>query len=156
MEDIPAWKPFFENASYLHYLMANPPADSLQFATEWIYRQLGRYKENGFGHLGVCLHSGEFIGMSGLIPRYYTNGWHIELGYSFLPKYWGQGYAAEACAALLAFAKQQNHGLEVMSMIHPDNEASIKLALKNGMKHTEMLFYQDMDVKLFVHPSITF
>lgn len=154
--DVPFWKPFFEDAPYIKYLVANPNIDAYTFASDWVNRQIKRYTENGFGHLAVCLKTGEFIGMSGLIPRYYHGAWHMELAYSFLPQYWGKGYASEACATLLDFAEQQNQGLEVMSMIHPDNEPSIQLAFRNGMKYSAMLTYEEMEVKLFVHPQITF
>ena len=58
---------------------------------------------------------------------------HFELGYTFGKEYWGRGYASEASAAVRDWALQ-NVSDTLISLIHPDNIASIKVALKNGMR----------------------
>lgn len=69
----------------------------------------------------------------GRIGCHYPDGWPgFEVGWALARQYWGRGYAFEgACAALNhAFtALAQEH---VISLIHPANERSIRLAERLG------------------------
>ena len=57
-----------------------------------------------------------------------------EIGYIFNNKYWGKGYAIEAARACVDLAFNQ-YGLDrVYATIRPENEPSVKLALKLGMR----------------------
>src|SRR6187549_3783400 len=62
------------------------------------------YAKNGFGLYRVSLkESGEAIGMCGLIKRDTLPD--VDIGYAFLPRYWGNGYALEAAEATMAYAR---------------------------------------------------
>ncbi|MBY0443689.1 MAG: GNAT family N-acetyltransferase, partial [Burkholderiales bacterium] len=45
------------------------------------------------------------IGLCGLLKRDYLED--ADLGYAFLPQYWGQGFAHEAASAVVKYAKDE-------------------------------------------------
>lgn len=106
-------------------------------------------KQNGFSLMTVSLHSGEQIGMCGLLKR--DNLAHPDIGYAFLSKYYRQGYAHEACLAVL------NHFSKIrplLAITDEGNEASKQLLIKLGfsLQATSTLEYTD-NVCQFLLPS---
>ncbi len=74
--------------------------------------------------------SGKFIGRAGI---YYPEGWPgIEIGWMLKRDYWGKGYAFECAQKALSIAFEEMKIDKVISIIHPKNTASIKLAKKLG------------------------
>lgn len=57
-----------------------------------------------------------------------------ELGYVFDPEFGGQGYATEACAAMLALAFDELGLHRVVARIDARNDASARLAARLGMR----------------------
>ncbi|WP_037860363.1 GNAT family N-acetyltransferase [Streptomyces sp. NRRL S-340] len=55
-----------------------------------------------------------------------------ELGYLFLPRAWGRGYAAEACAAALGWFAEVLPGEPVVLCTQTANDRSMRLAAKLG------------------------
>jgi RimJ/RimL family protein N-acetyltransferase len=64
-------------------------------------------------------------------------GGEISLGYMFLPKAWGHGYAAEACAAVLGWFAEALPGEPVTLCTQTANERSLRLAAKLGFTEVE-------------------
>ncbi|MEU3661890.1 GNAT family N-acetyltransferase [Streptomyces sp. NPDC032940] len=60
-----------------------------------------------------------------------------DLGYLFLPRAWGHGYAAEACAAALAWFDGARPGEPVVLATQTANLASMRLAAKLGFTEVE-------------------
>jgi RimJ/RimL family protein N-acetyltransferase len=60
-----------------------------------------------------------------------------ELGYLFLPHAWGCGYAAEACAAALAWVADALPGTRVVLRTQTANNRSMRLAAKLGFTEVE-------------------
>ncbi len=87
--------------------------------------------------LGVELAaSGRLVGDVVLFFRSAVNAGG-EIGYVFHPDVAGQGYAAEACAAVLDLAFAQTGGLglrRVVARMDARNEASARLASRLGMR----------------------
>lgn len=107
------------------------------------------YREHGFGLFAVVLAENGFpIGICGLIKR--PTLAHVDLGYAFLPQYWGKGYAFEAAAASLELGKTL--GIErIVAIVSPHNQASKALLSKLGMKFETQLQLtpNDAPVELF-------
>lgn len=107
------------------------------------------YREHGFGLFAVMLAENGFpIGICGLIKR--PTLAHVDLGYAFLPQYWGKGYAFEAAAASLELGKTL--GIErIVAIVSPHNQASKALLSKLGMKFETQLQLtpNDAPVELF-------
>jgi [ribosomal protein S5]-alanine N-acetyltransferase len=79
---------------------------------------------------------GTFIGRVevGTVPEQPGNVW--ELGYFIHPSQQGKGYATEAAQEALRFAFEELQVDTVLSSHHDWNEASGKVLMKIGMKHT--------------------
>ena len=98
---------------------------------EFIQKQ---YKENGVGRLAVIEKStNTLIGWSGL--KYLTseiNGMKnvYELGYRFLPEYWGKGYATETARAALNYAFNEIKTDVVYAMAVTENAGSNRVLRK--------------------------
>ena len=60
-----------------------------------------------------------------------------ELGYMFLPRAWGRGYAAEACAAVLDWFDGACPGEPVVLCTQTANDRSMRLAAKLGFAEVE-------------------
>ncbi|MEU5346171.1 GNAT family N-acetyltransferase [Streptomyces sp. NPDC020766] len=60
-----------------------------------------------------------------------------ELGYLFLPRAWGYGYAAEACAAALGWFADALPGEPVVLATQTANVRSMRLAAKLGFTEAE-------------------
>ena len=61
----------------------------------------------------------------------------VELGYLFLPKVWGFGYAAEACEAALDWLDNALPGEPVVLYTQTANARSMRLAAKLGFTEVE-------------------
>lgn len=74
--------------------------------------------------------SGELVGRAGL---YYPPDWPaLEVGWTVAREHWGKGYAPEAGRAAAAWAAEQLGLRHIVSLIHPSNERSIRVAEKLG------------------------
>jgi RimJ/RimL family protein N-acetyltransferase len=66
------------------------------------------------------------------VGRVIEDEWEVELGYHFARRHWGNGYATEAVAACLEFARKR--GIDrVVALILPENDRSIRVAERVGM-----------------------
>ncbi|MFF3666393.1 GNAT family N-acetyltransferase [Microtetraspora malaysiensis] len=78
-----------------------------------------------------------------------------DLGYLFLPKSWGQGYAAEACAAALDWFDGALPGEPVMLTTQSANVGSMRLAAKLGFTEVERFQAWDAEQWLGLRPPAT-
>lgn len=103
------------NAEVHKYLGENPikTKDKAAEAIRFIRQQ---YKDRGIGRWAVIeKSSGDFIGWSGLKLNVENEALNnqvnfYDIGYRFIPKYWGKGYATESALAALKY------GFEVMNL----------------------------------------
>lgn len=90
------------------------------------------YAAHGFGLYRVSLRStGEPIGICGLLQRDTLPD--PDIGYALLPAHRGKGYAAEAAAATLTFARETLGITRILAIVSPENAASIRVLEKIGM-----------------------
>ena len=61
-------------------------------------------------------------------------GGETDLGYLFLPEYWGNGYATEACEAVLRWFSTVAPGEPVYLSTQTGNKASLRVAAKLGFR----------------------
>jgi RimJ/RimL family protein N-acetyltransferase len=98
--------------------------------------QIGHWALNGFGMWIIEeRETGEFLGRAGL---YEEHGWPgIEVAWTVRRDRWGEGIATEGGAAALEYAFTELGRDRVISIIHPENAASIRVAEKLGLTLSE-------------------
>jgi ribosomal-protein-alanine N-acetyltransferase len=150
LDDVVEWSEFFLNNPNLPFLGRGFSTDPMEASKEWIVRQLDRYAEWGCGHLAVIeKESGKLIGMCGLLAREIEGENEYEVAYSLKPAYWKRGYGTEMARQLKRFGEENKLAPRFVSMIHPDNIGSIKVAQNNGMNLLFKSTYMEMDVLVF-------
>jgi RimJ/RimL family protein N-acetyltransferase len=92
---------------------------------------LGHWELRGYGMWAVEeKQSGALIGRIGF---WQPEGWpDFELGWTLGREWWGKGYATEGARAALSFAFEDLDREHVVSLIHPENRASIRVAERLG------------------------
>ena len=101
---------------------------------EWIARNLRRYARDGHGLWAMVLkESGDLIGDCGLTVQPVDTTDEIEIGYHIRRDYWGQGLATEAACACRDYGFARLPVDHIISIIHPENLPSRRVAEKNGM-----------------------
>lgn len=92
----------------------------------------GHWVLRGYGNWVVERKSdGVVIGRVGL---WNPEGWFgVEVGWKLARHAWGQGYATEAATAAITWAFDQLDYDRLISVINPDNAASIRVAERLGM-----------------------
>jgi RimJ/RimL family protein N-acetyltransferase len=91
------------------------------------------YERFGFGLYLVELKETRVpIGMCGLLKRDTLPD--ADVGFAFLPDYWSQGYAFEAASGVMSYGREVLGLRRIVAITSLDNEASIKLLEKIGLK----------------------
>ena len=108
------------------------------------------YQKNGFGvYLTALKENDTPVGMCGLIKR--DGLLDVDIGYAFLPAYWGKGYASEAAEATMVYGKMKL-GLErIVGITAVTNQGSINVLQKIGLKFERMIILpgEDEEIMLF-------
>ena len=93
------------------------------------------YERHGFGlYLVVVKETGE-----------------VDIGFAFLPKHWGKGYAVESAAAVKVFAWDVARLSRLVAITSPENWPSIRVLEKVGLVFEKMvrLSPEGEELKLF-------
>ncbi len=77
-----------------------------------------------------------------------------DLGYLFLPRAWGSGYAAEACTAALGWLDTVLPGEPVVLATQTANSASMRLAARLGFTEVERFVAWDAEQWLGLRPPV--
>ena len=111
---------------------------------------MASYERVGYGPYLVKLKQTEVpIGMCGLLKRDTLPD--ADVGFAFLPEYWSQGYAAEAATAVMNYGREVLGLQRIVAITSPDNNASIKLLEKIGLKFEGLIKLSEdqAEVRLF-------
>lgn len=104
----------------------------------WILRNQNRYANDGFGLWAVELkETGKLIGDCGITMQNIHGSLVPEIGYHINQKHQNQGYATEAAAACMKYAFEELGFPKIYSYMKYTNEASARVAVKNGMQFVE-------------------
>ncbi len=108
------------------------------------------YSRLGFGlYLVELKEDGSSIGICGLIKRDSLED--VDIGFAFLPKYWGKGYAYEAASAVMEYGKRALGLRRIVAITSTENYVSGKLLERLGFNFERMvkLSNDGAEVKLF-------
>jgi RimJ/RimL family protein N-acetyltransferase len=115
--------------------VGNSPLASREATREMMKANALRdYEVHGFGRFAVVWkESGAVIGFCGV--KHLDEIDENELGYRYLPEFWGRGLAKESCRAVIAHARETLRLPRLISVIHPENEGSKNVVRKLGFIH---------------------
>ncbi|WP_233079199.1 GNAT family N-acetyltransferase [Rheinheimera soli] len=102
---------------------------------------IASYAQHGYGMWLVENQQGQAIGLCGLIKRDFLA--ETDLGYAYLPEFFGLGYAYEAAVAVLAYAAEQTALNTVVAIVSPANLASKALLKKLGFDQAGQVLVPD-------------
>jgi len=102
---------------------------------------VGHWHLRGYGHWAVEEKAtGRLVGRIGFLN---PEGWPaFEIGWTLARESWGRGYATEGARRALEYAFTELERDHVISLIAPENQASIKVAERLGERlesETELL-----------------
>jgi len=131
---------FFELDSdpEVHRFLGNHTVKSKEECTAVIKYVRQQYVDFGIGRWAVIeKQSGSFIGWAGI--KFVTeevNGHknYYDLGYRFIRKYWGKGFATESALASFNYATEVLSLIQLYAATHKQNFASQKVLTKLGFQ----------------------
>lgn len=98
------------------------------------------YAKYGYGRFAVVhKKDNKIIGFSGI--KYLPEIDATDLGYRFLPEYWGKGIATETSIAILKYAFEVHNLKEVIAFVETENPASSAVLKKLGFELTKLAPY---------------
>lgn len=90
-----------------------------------------QWQTHKMGRFSVTLKDGTYLGWCGL--KYHPETDEVDLGYRFMKKYWGKGYATESSRSCLDYGFKTLGLKRIIAKAMPDNKDSIKVMIKLGM-----------------------
>jgi RimJ/RimL family protein N-acetyltransferase len=95
------------------------------------------YSDHGYGPFRMALaDSDEPIGICGLFRREGLDD--PDIGFATLPEFCGRGFAFEAACAVIDHARDELGLLRLIAIVSPENEASVGLIRKLGLRFERM------------------
>lgn len=116
-----------------------PPTTEKGESARMLENIINQYQNNGTGRLAVIeKETSQFIGWSGIkLLTDEVNGFKnvYELGYRFLPEFWGKGYATESALASLDLGFNQLNAEKIYAYADIDNQSSNQILTKLGFEN---------------------
>jgi RimJ/RimL family protein N-acetyltransferase len=106
------------------------------------------YDTVGYGRWGCVLKEEQcVIGFCGL--KYLEDLDAVDVGYRFLPEYWGRGFATEACMVSIRFGFDVLKLDRIIGLVLAENARSIRVLEKVGMQSEGKISYQCQEALLY-------
>ena len=123
----------------VHTYLGNKPVKTLTESEDIIKAIVKQYHTIGIGRwAAIEKSSGDFIGWSGLRFNndltYNDTTNFYDVGYRFIPKYWGKGYATESAVAALDYGFNQMNLETINGIAEIGNLASNRVLQKIGLQ----------------------
>ena len=131
----------------VHRFVGKKPVKHIDESRAYIETIQGQYKKYGIDRWAVVLkETNEFIGWSGI--KLITNEINkhqnfYEIGYRFIEKHWGKGYATEAGKAFVAYAFNEMKVEALYAYADEGNENSRKILEKLGLRYVNSFEYEE-------------
>ncbi len=148
-DDFDWWMEFFQRYEYVQYL-GLPNESPEKLCQRWFDKVFTRYKENTGGmHVLEIKDTGEAIGQCSVHIQVVDESEELEIGYSFLERANGNGYATEAAIKARDMAFENNWSDYLISIVDLENVRSANVALRNGMEFWKQTVFKGFDVNIF-------
>ncbi|QOG04079.1 GNAT family N-acetyltransferase [Flavobacterium sp. MDT1-60] len=131
----------------VHLFLGNKPVKHIDESIDQIKNIQKQYEAFGIGRWAVILkETNEFLGWSGI--KFITNEINnhknfYEIGYRFIEKYWGKGYATEGGKAFVDYAFNELKADALYAYADAGNENSRKILEKLGLKYINSFEYEE-------------
>jgi len=135
-----------ESNPNVHVYVGNKPITHIDEGRAYIDFLHQQYKDFGTGRWAVILKdTNEFLGWSGI--KFITNEINkhkdfYEIGYRFIEKHWGKGYATESGKAFIDYAFNVMKVEALYAYADAGNENSRKILEKIGMQLVNSFEYE--------------
>jgi RimJ/RimL family protein N-acetyltransferase len=133
----------------VHKYLGNKPVKTKQQAVDGIQFIRKQYNERGIGRFATVEKStGDFIGWSGLKlnldKKEELNGRRsfYDIGYRFIPRFWGKGYATESALAVLDYGFKKLNIEIIYGAAEIDNIASNIVLQKIGLQFINKFHFE--------------
>lgn len=129
----------------VHRYLGNNPVTDIEQSREAIANIRQQYIDNGVGRWAVILkETNEFIGWSGLKLEKNVNGHDqfYDLGYRFIQRHWGKGYAIETANAFVNYGFNKLNLDTINAYADAGNKASRNVLEKAGLQYVNTFEYE--------------
>ena len=118
--------------------------DSVEFERDQIRKHIANYYDkHGFGLWATVLkETNQLIGRCGLLYQQIEDALEFEVSYLLDKHFWGQGLATEAAHEIVRLGFERYKFSRIVALIIPENEASVRVAEKIGMKYERDVGYK--------------
>jgi len=121
--------------------------DARDYITE---KYVASYERYGFGlYLVELRDSGTPVGICGLIKREGLED--VDVGFAFLPRHAGLGYASESAATVMAHGRTAFGIGRIVAITTPNNLRSIRVLEKVGLRFERMIRLSGDDEELALY-----
>jgi len=111
---------------------------------------IAMYEQHGYGLWHASLRdTGAAVGMCGLLKRDILPD--VDVGYAYLPEFWGRGLAYEAASAVLRHGVRKFGLRRVIGVVSDGNQGSIRVLEKLGLRYERMfpMYPGEPEVRLY-------
>lgn len=140
----------------VHKYLGNKPITTKEKAAEIIQFIQKQYEELGIGRFAVIeKETGAFTGWSGLKlntgEKEELNGIQdfVDVGYRFIPRFWGKGYATESALATLDYGFNVKNYQTIYGAAETANGASNHILQKIGLQFVNDFEYDKIPCKWY-------
>lgn len=147
--DFDAWLPFHEDKRTSEFWSGLPQEPKI--ACQYDFDITLHRQDNALGGKQALIlkNTKELVGLAGLLLQEVDGKQELEIAYSLLPKFWGNGYASEAAQKCKAHVIENKLASSLISIIHIDNIPSQRVAIQNGMQIDTTTTYHSNPVHIF-------
>ena len=122
-----------------------------QDAYDELEKHRRRWRDLGYGQWALEERAtGRFVGRAGL-HRHRLWPTEVEVGWGLDPESWGRGYATEAGAAAIRYAFEVVGAPRIISILHPENAASLRVAARLGEHPYATVPWDETGIDLLVY-----
>jgi RimJ/RimL family protein N-acetyltransferase len=146
-DDLDAYARMYADPEVMRFLEDGRPLDrAAAFRSMAVH--LGHWQLRGYGQWALeDRATGELVGRAGL---WEPEGWPgLEVGWLLDRGSWGRGFATEAGRAAIEYAFRELEAGSVISLIRPDNGASIRVAQRLGESYRDTIEIAGVSVSIY-------
>lgn len=138
-----------QDPAVMQHINQGKPTTRTEIETVFLPRMMQyRNPVKGWGLWQVnTLEDDDFIGWILVRPMHFFSNQRddedLELGWRFMQKSWGKGYATEAAKSVMRALHQQANYNRFSAVAVPDNSGSIRMMEKLGMTYQKTALHKD-------------